>query len=34
MQSAATKEYISGREWLLEQAKAGYRLMTGEAPNL
>lgn len=34
MQSAATKEYISGREWLLEQAKAGYRLMTGETPNL
>ncbi|NLZ51131.1 MAG: hypothetical protein GX899_05455 [Rikenellaceae bacterium] len=34
MQSSATKEYISGREWLLEQAKAGYRLMTGETPNL
>lgn len=34
MLGAATKEYISGREWLLEQARAGYSLMTGETPNL
>ena len=30
----AAEHYISGREWLLEQARAGYALMTGERPEL
>ena len=30
----AAERYISGRRWLLEQARAGYQLMTGEKPNL
>lgn len=34
LESAATKEYISGEKWLLEQAREGYALMTGENPSL
>lgn len=34
MQAAATEEYVPGTEWLLEQARLGYRLMTGETPSL
>lgn len=30
----AAERYISGRRWLLEQARAGYQLMTGEKPVL
>ena len=30
----AAQRYISGRRWLLEQARAGYQLMTGEIPAL
>ena len=34
MQSAASTLYIPGTDWLLEQARTGYELMTGEAPVL
>ncbi len=30
----AAQKYISGRQWLLEQARSGYALMTGEEPLL
>lgn len=30
----AAPRYISGRRWLLEQARSGYALMTGEKPKL
>lgn len=30
----AAERYISGQRWLLEQARAGYQLMTGEKPVL
>jgi shikimate 5-dehydrogenase len=26
--------YVSGRRWMLGQAVAGYRLFTGEEPNV
>lgn len=32
MQYAASSLYIPGTDWLLEQARTGYELMTGEAP--
>ena len=32
MQAAASERYIPGTDWLLEQARTGYELMTGEAP--
>lgn len=31
--SPAIPEYISGREWLLEQARLGYELLTGIIPS-
>ena len=34
LEKSALAEYIPGSEWLLEQAREGYALMTGEKPAL
>ena len=33
-ENGQVKHYISGKNWLIEQARLGYELMTGEVPQL